>query len=284
MKIFMGSFFLCSILAAAQTASVSIPRPLALDRLQQPPSDLFALTPSKVYALHDDGENLKIVGSFQLPSFESPSDLVAAIIRKQQFVIVSGYDPNRGGFINLYTPLGQLTETWTSQQPLCGMDYDAKDTIYTVSCETNEILQASLQRKGAITFVTAIVGAHHLGPVIVDNVRGQLIVGEIDNGEIYSVDLKTRRSRLLARGLGTPQAFTFSSNLQQLFIADSSRRTIYRLDLTTTSPSLVPFGVLAQFREPDGLALLSAARVAVADDRANAIFVLPSSGQPKLVK
>jgi hypothetical protein len=281
MKVLIGSLFLCSLFAAAQTVSVPITRPLALDRLQQPPSDLFVLTPSKVYALRDDGQNLGVVGSFPLPSYESPSDIVLAIINKQQFVIVSGSNPTSGGFISMYTSVGQQTKTWTSQRPLCGMDYDARGTIYTASCETNEIYQASLQGKNTTSFVAEIAGAHHLGPVIVDNVRGQLIVGEIDNGQVYALDLRTHRSHLLARGFGSPQAFTFSANLQQLLVADSTHRTVYRLDLTTPSPSPVPFGTSAQFQEPDGLALLSSARVAVADDRANAIFVLPASGQTR---
>jgi len=266
----------CASDGSAQLASTPVTRPLAMDRLQKPASDLFALTPSQVIALHDDGQKLSPVGSFTLPATESPSDLVVGLINGQVSILVSGSNPVSGGFVTLYTSAGKQLNSWSSAHRACGMDYDGGHTIFFASCDTNEIYQANLQVGTQTTFVGEVAGAHHLGPLIVDNARGRLLVGEVDNGEVYDMDMKSHHSRLFAQGLGTPQAFTFSSSQQQLLVADSSRRKIYRLDLTATSPPPVEFGVSPQFQEPDGVALLAGGRVAVADDRANAIFVLPA--------
>ena len=144
---------------------------------------------------------------------------------------------------------------------------------------TNEIYQARIGDKGdGLHFLAEIVGARHLGPVLFDAPRQRLIVGEVDSGELYTLDLKSRRSHLLARNLGNPAALMLTADAKQLLIADAARRTIYRLDLSRLDTVPVIFSKLKQFSEPVGLALLSAGRVAVADDQANAVFVLTSSG------
>jgi SMP-30/Gluconolactonase/LRE-like region len=273
------SIFILSVQVLAQTGVVTLKRPIALDRVQ-PSGDLFAVDATgHVYRLSDDSKQLTILASFSLPAYVFPSDLTSAVISKEQVLLVSGLN-QKSGMVGLYTTAGSLKRMWRCTHVLGGIDYNpASGVIFAASSDSDEIYQASLvDRTEEMHFLGQVVGARHLGPVLFDPGLGQLIVGEIDSGDLYTLDVNSHRSRVLARGLGSPQALMLSADGQQLFVADAVGRKIYMLDLA--KPAIVPklFSQITQFREPVGLALLSAGRIAVADDRADAIFVIGATG------
>jgi hypothetical protein len=270
--------FILSYQGPAPIGSFPLKGPIALHRVQ-PAGNTFAVTAlGDVYEIHDDGRKLSSSNYCKLPSSMSPSDLVSAVINRET-ILVSGR-LLKGGFVALYDGGSSYTRLWRSWHVLSGLDYSPElATLYVASSDTNEIYQARIGDKDEVVhFLAQIAGATHLGPVLFDAPRHRLIVGEVDSGELYTLDLASRRSHLLARNLGSPQGLLLSADANQLLIADAARRSIYRLDLSRSDTVPVIFSQLPQFSEPVGLALLSAGRVAVADDRANAIFVLTSSG------
>jgi hypothetical protein len=260
----------------AQVRTTPFRDPVALSRLQ-PAGDLFALSndPGRVYKLHDDGQQLSLLGSFALPGYRSAGDFVAAVVNGEQDIIITGVSL-RSGFVDLYGSDGTPKRSWTSSHVLGGPAYDPNGrTIYTASEDSNEIYRAGIaDTDKSMKFVAEVVGAKSLGPVVLDTVRGRLLIGDVDGGYLYSLGLTDHKSHLLAQGLGTPRALMLSTDGRELFIADSASRRIYRLDLTHAGSLPVLFCSLPQSREPDGLALLSAGRVAVTDKQRDAIFVI----------
>jgi len=279
----IGMPLLCSFawiaVGVAQTASPTIKSPVAVDRVL-PSGDVFAVSSDKkVYQLHDDGTLLQPINTFSIPAYRSPSDLTTAIVNGEQVMIVSGLSQG-AGFIDIYDVRGKQTGTWRSTHVLSGVDYSpGNDMIYAASSDSNEIYQV---RAGAsddrVAFLSEISGARHLGPVLFDGRRNRLIVGEIDEGQIYALDLKTHRSHLIAHGLGSPQALMLSADANHLYVADSSRRAIYTVDLINENSTPTLFSKATQFREPVGLVPLGSGRIGVADDRADKIFIITSQG------
>ena len=252
--------------------------PIALDRL--PSGDLFALTQSDgVYRFHENSTTLSKVGYFTLPVEYRPSDLVSALVNKQPALFVA-YLALGGGYVSQFRPDGGVVATWGTQHMPGGLDFDPRtDTIYVATYDSAEVYSTSIRdRSGLLKYCGSIFGARQLGPVIVDTSRDQLLVAELQDGRIYSFSLKSHQSRLIASGLGSPQALLLSPDGQYLFFADSARGKIYRLGLS--KPNAVPsvFSSSPVFKEPVGLAFLSSGYIAVADERANSLFIISPSG------
>lgn len=270
--------FLSARLLVGQAAA-TLKTPIALDKL--PSGDLFALTQgSGVYRFHLNGLTLTPSGSFSLPSTQTPSDIVSAIANREQTIFIAAQSSS-GGSIFQYSLDGRLLSTWTAQHTLSGLDFDySTNTLYVAQYDSPEILCTPLSnRSGNLQACGTIIGARQLGPVIVDASRQQLLVGDLQNGEVFTFSLKTHKSHLLTGGLGSPQGLLLSSDHNQLFIADAVRRKIYRLDISKPTASPVVFSAEPAFREPVGLALLTSGNIVVADDRANALFLLLPTGQ-----
>ena len=222
---------------------------------------------------------LSPAGSFPLPGWEAPSDIVAAIANEEPALFIAFLAPT-GGYVSQYTLDGKLRLNWKMAHIPSGLDFDPNtDIVYVASYDSAEIYQASIRdHNQMLRYCGPILGARQLGPLIVDDSRNQLLVGEVENGQVYSFDLKTRKSHLLASDLGSPQALLLSTDRRQLFIADAVRRKIYRLDLSNPNAPLMVFSAEAVYKEPVGLALLSSGYIVVADDRADALFILSPSG------
>lgn len=270
----------CIFLQAAAQNVITLKSPIALDKL--PSGDMFALTlegQGQVYRLQEISNQISApISSFKLPTWQAPSDIVSAIVNGQQTILVAGRGL-KGGFIAKFSDTGQLGSTWRSPHALAGLDYDFnKNTIYVASSDTPEIYQTSVYG-GEIKYCGAVVGARQLGPVIFDSTRNQLLIGEVRNGELYSLNLTTHRSHLVTSQLGSPQALLLSSDNRTLFIADALQRKIYRLDLSNANAVPAVFSADRVFQEPVGLARLSSGAIVVADDRANALFVLSPQGK-----
>jgi sugar lactone lactonase YvrE len=277
-------------LLLAQSAA-TLKAPIAVDKL--PSGDLFALTQeSGVYRFHQDGMKLAPAGSFTLQEGQVPTDIVSAIANREPTLFITAMAPPSyarsnsngpvaGGSVSQYNPDGKLRASWKTRHIPSGLDFDPKtNTLYVASYDTAEIYQAAIsEQKETVQLCGNIVGARKLGPVIVDNRREQLLVGEVQNGEIYSFNLKTHKSHLVATGLGSPQALALSPDGQQLFIADAALHKIYSLDLSRPKASPTIFSAEWVYKEPVGLTFLSSGYLVVADDRANALFILSPTGK-----
>lgn len=262
-------------------------KPIALDKIDG--GDLFALDASgAVLRLKASGQTLAASGSFRLSTLVSsaPTDLVSAKLFGQPTLLVTTNN-QKSGFLSQYSVDGALQNTWTFRGLVVGLDVDYNSHIvYVAAYNTPEIYgvnlqasnaQAQQQRLGPV-FVGSVLGARHLGPLAVDLTRSCLYLGDVETGQVFQFDIKTHKSRVIARHLSSPQALLLSSDSSSLYIADALGRKVYILDLTQANATPKIFSALAQFRSPTGLAKLEDGRVVVADDQAGMIFILSQKG------
>jgi hypothetical protein len=265
--------------------STGLKRPISLDKING--GDLFALDGAGAVLRLKVGQQGAVPGSsFKLPAFASPSDLVSAKLFGQDVLLVTTNN-QKSGFLSQYSLEGALQNTWALHKLVVGVDVDYNSHIvYLAAYDTPEIYKITLQPGSSQTkqansppeFVGSVLGAAHLGPLIVDLSRGCLYLGDLDAGQIFQFDLKTHNSRVIASNLSSPHALLLSADSTLLYIADSSRRRIYVLDLRR--PKAVPriFSEAPQFRSPSGLAKLEGGQVVVADPQAGMIFILSPTG------
>lgn len=278
--------FLLPPLTIRQNAK-ELRRPIALDKIDG--GDLFALDASgAVLRLKASGQTLTLSGSFSLSTIVSsaPTDLVSAKLFGQPTLLVTTNN-QRSGFLSQYSLEGALQNTWTFRSSVVGLDVDYNSHIvYVAAYNTPEIYSVNLQAPNAQAqqqrlgpaFVGSVLGARHLGPLAVDLTRSCLYLGDVETGQVFQFDIKTHKSRVIARHFSSPQALLLSSDSSSLYIADAQGRKVYILNLTQANATPKIFSALAQFRSPAGLAKLEDGRVVVADDRTGVIFILSQNG------
>lgn len=265
--------------------STGLTRPISLDKING--GDLFALDASgAVLRLKIGPQGATPVSSFKLPVLASPTDLTSAQLFGRNVLFVTTNN-QKAGILSQYTLEGTLQNRWLLRNLVVGVDVDPNSyVVYLAAYDAPEIYRVRLQRPSdqskqaslSPEFVGSVLGALHLGPVIFDLSRGCLYVAELDAGQIYRFDLETSKSRVIASNLSTPRAFLLSADSNLLYIADSSRRRIYVLDLKRNKAIPRIFSEATQFRSPCGLAKLEGGEVVVADEQASMIFVLSKTG------
>jgi sugar lactone lactonase YvrE len=253
--------------------------PVALDKL--PSGDLFALTQTGgVHRFHQDGGLLKEIGSFQLPREQNPIDIVSAVVNHQPCLLISSAYI-AGGYVFKYSLDGKVIQKWKAWHVLSGIDFDpSSDLFYAAGAESAEVYYGSANSQSSeLQSLGSVLGAGELGPLIVDSRRSQLLIGDIQNGQVFSFDLRNHRSKLVLKGLGSPEALLLSSDGDALYVADGVKRRVLRVDLRNPDTKPVVFSAEDVYKDPDGLALMSGGYFAVADDRANAIFIVSPDGK-----
>jgi DNA-binding beta-propeller fold protein YncE len=254
-------------------------RPISLDKIDN--GDLFALDATgTVIRLAVSDKKLTITGAFELSAIAYPTDLVSAKLFDQPTLLISSNN-QKAGFVSQYSLAGRLEHFWAFRNSVSGLDVDYNSHIvYVASSETSEIFQIKLESSRQIgpSFMGAVLGSRQLGPLVFDVAKNRLFVGDIATGQIFEFDLKTRKSRVFARDLGSPQALLVSSGSDFLYVADASRRKIYAFDLKQGNTSPKVFSALPEFRSPSGLARLEDGRLIVSDDAAGVLFVLSKTG------
>jgi hypothetical protein len=183
-------------------------------------------------------------------------------------------------FVSQYSPDGQIQHTWTFLFPMTGLDVDlTSNIVYFARGNAPQVYELNLQSPNAkLVFAGEVAGAKHLGSLALDVSRKRLFLADDEGGGVFEFDLLSHKSHIVSSDFGCPQAIELSADAGSLYVADSSRKKIYLLDLKQPKPVQKVFATSPDFRTPAGLAFLDDGRLAVADEDAGAIFVFSKAG------
>src|SRR5258708_22309297 len=155
----------------------------------------------------------------------TPLDMTSARIGNEDFLFVTMYwafstqsSQGNEGVIVQYSLQGQEVKKWTAiGHTFAGIAADsARGTIYLGSPNNGDISTLNIGEQIPKTAVH-VNGASLIGALALDADGQRLFVVVLGSSNIYVVDLARRRSRLLASGLGVPDALSFDPSTHQLY-------------------------------------------------------------------
>jgi DNA-binding beta-propeller fold protein YncE len=211
----------------------------------------------------------------------TPADMAAVRIGDADSIFVALYNTGlRQGLLARYSLTGAQLQTWFGRTAFAGVAIDqVHKTVYLGDAITGEISSLSMDGNSTSpSFLVEVSGVARLGPLATDATGQRLFVADVGGGTIYVVDLSSRKSRLLASGMGEPAALSYDVEQQRLYVADASHHCIWQISTNLPKPTKSIFSSAAELREPRGLTVDAQHTVWVADHAALAVFKLSSVG------
>jgi DNA-binding beta-propeller fold protein YncE len=229
-------------------------QPVAIDGL--PDAGYFVLTLGSVvfHYVPVRGE-LQFKDRFQNSRFGESFDLTYAVANGKESVLISSFsNETHRGYLNRYSPDGQLIHSWMIRKMPVGIDYDpASGYAYYSTADTNEIYRLRIEG-GEPEYLCEIAGAQRLGSVAVDSVGHILYVADSSRGTISRIDPNSNKVSELTSGLLQPSALRYDKDRKILYIADALAHRVVAL-MPGQSSSKRPVGPVSEsFRNPSGLA------------------------------
>ena len=178
------------------------------------------------------------IATIPVPTGVQPVEIVSARLQEREYVFVSGF-LGRTGAIYQFDAKGKLLNRYETPEQAASFDIDpakgsSRRLLYVASPVNNAIYAINLDQKGAFPrTVTYIKQAEAIGPVIFDQGRNRLIVGDTaQGGGLYEVDCATGAYRQTIPALpGRPISFAFDATFKTLYIAEASTGRIQVLKL-----------------------------------------------------
>jgi DNA-binding beta-propeller fold protein YncE len=178
------------------------------------------------------------VTTIPIPTGLQPVEIVSARLQEREYVFVSGF-LGRTGAIYQYDTKGKLLNRYETPEQAASFDIDpskgsSRRMVYVASSVNNAVYAINLDQKGAFPkTVTYIKEAAAIGPVIFDQGRNRLIVGDTaQGGGLYEIDCATGAYRQTISVLpGRPISFAFDGTFKTLYIAAvTGRIDVLKLD------------------------------------------------------
>jgi DNA-binding beta-propeller fold protein YncE len=178
------------------------------------------------------------INTIPIPTGLQPVEIVSARLQEREYVFVSGF-LGRTGTIYQYDAKGKLLNRYETPEQAASFDIDpskgsSRRLIYAASPVNNAVYAINLDQKGAFPkTVTYIKEAAAIGPVIFDQGRNRLIVGDTaQGGGLYEIDCATGAYRQTIPALpGRPISFAFDATFKTLYIAEAATGRIEVLKL-----------------------------------------------------
>lgn len=210
-------------------------------------------------------------------------DLCSVVTEGSESTYVTLYSQSFGSRLVRYDARGTRTGQWWGPPSLgvfAGVAVDsARRVAYVAVAGSAAILKVDLSRpEGSASSFARVPTAATLGPMVMDARRARLLAADPVLGNIFAVSLEDRRVEPLATVEGEPAALALDPDSDDLFVADSLGRKIWRLPLGAAMPRLVELGGLPELRKPLGLALGSGGALWVGDEGASALFLIDRNG------
>lgn len=212
----------------------------------------------------------------------SPADMAAARLGNTDSIFIALYNTvQRQGVLAKYSLAGSQMQTWFGRTAFAGIAIDqVHQTVYIGDAVTGEISSLSIVGNSTSpSFLVEVSGVTRLGPLAADAAGQRLFAADVGGGTIYVVDLSSRKSRLLASGMGEPAAISYDADQQRLYVADASRHCIWQISTNSPKPKASIFSSAPELREPRGITVDGQHTVWVADHAALAVFKLSFAGR-----
>ncbi len=209
----------------------------------------------------------------------SPADMAAVRVDNTDSIFIALYNNAlRQGVLAKYSLAGRQLQTWYARAAGVAID-PVHHTIYVGDAVTGEISSLSMDGNSTSpSFFVEVSGVTRLGPLAVDTAGQQLFTADVGQGTIYEVDLASRKSHLLASGMGEPAALSYDGDQQRLYVADASRHCIWQIATNSPKHKASLFSSAPELREPRGVTVDAQHTVWVADHAALAVFKLSPAG------
>jgi len=194
-----------------------------------------------------------------------PVEIYSARLKEREYVFVSGFG-GRSATVWQYTAEGKPYARFETPEQAASFDLDpARHLLYVASPVTNLVYAIDLDQKGSSAKrVANIRGAVAVGPVIFDQGRNRVIVGDTGGGALYDVDVTTGSYQQFGSDLGRPISLGFDAVFKTLFVADSAsgRIQVFRLQNGAFRPALT---ITTSLRGLSGVTLGPADTLFIAD-------------------
>jgi DNA-binding beta-propeller fold protein YncE len=211
----------------------------------------------------------------------SPADMAAVRLGNTDSILIALYNTvQRQGLLARYSLAGDQAQTWSARATFAGIAIDSvHHTVYVGDAVTGEISWLSMDGNSTSpSFLVEVSGVTRLGPLAADAAGQRLFAADVGGGTIYVLDLASRKSHLLASGMGEPAALSYDADQQRLYVADASRHCIWQISTNSPKPKTIVFSSAPELREPRGITVDAQHTVWVADHAALAVFKLSPAG------
>src|SRR5271157_3000241 len=275
------------VLACAGTGQAQMASQMPIEKAQGPvaisalPSGTLAVLGGRGRLSLIDTNSGRVTLLKDTLGYFSPADMAAVRLGNTDSIFIALYNTvQRQGVLARYSLTGDQIQAWNARAIFAGVAIDpVRHTVYVGDAVTGEISSLSLDGKSASpSFLVEVSGVTRLGPLAVDTAGQRLFVADVGQGTIYVVDPGSRKSHLLASGMGEPAARSYDGDQQRLYVADASRHCIWQIAMNSPKPKTSILSSAPELREPRGITVDAQHTVWVADHAALAVFKLSPAG------
>jgi hypothetical protein len=197
----------------------------------------------------------------------------------QSHLFVSVIQGNAGQVMR-YSVAGIFEGNWFQYPPLGALSTDdQKHLVYISVLSTGQLYSQNFSDQQLGQPLFRFSEASGLSPLAVDVQTQTIYAGDVAKHVVYSLDLGSKTSRMVAEDIGTPAAMIVNPISKELIIADGSGAAVWTLSLSPSvgKPALFVRG--KPLKQPSGVAVARDGSIWVADQGAHAIFHYSRSHQ-----
>ncbi|HEX7191838.1 MAG TPA: hypothetical protein VF381_09745 [Thermoanaerobaculia bacterium] len=222
----MKSFVRALLIGAAVLALAAASKgPIALD--WHPGGRLYLLLTNGSVSILDEATKRKVA---TIPATFGivPVEIYSTQIKGREFVFVSGF-LGRSGAVWQYTAEGQPYARFATPEQAASFDVDpGRRVLYVASPVTNLVYAIGLDQTGSSPKRVAYLReAEAVGPIIFDQGRNRVLVGDTGRGTLYEIDPTTGAHQQIASELGRPMSLAMDAAFKTLFVADAMTGRVY---------------------------------------------------------
>lgn len=199
--------------------------PIALD--WHPGGRLYLLLPNGSVSILEETTKRKLT---TIPSMFGivPVEIYSTQIKGREYVFVSGF-LGRSAAVWQYTSEGKPFARFATPEQAASFDVDpGRRVLYVASPVTNLVYAIGLDQTGSSAKRVAYLReAEAVGPIIFDEGRNRLLVGDTGRGTLYEIDPTTGAYQQIASDLGRPMSLAMDTAFKTLFVADAMTGRIY---------------------------------------------------------